>query len=94
MKIDYILTFDKGEQKFGQCEIDPVFPTKDSAVYYFKGLTACSKRHLIKVSMCINCTTQPEIDKLPKWFMTANGKLWSDDLGTIKWNKHWATTSA
>ena len=91
MKIDYILTFNKGKQSFGQCEVDSVFPTKESAVYYFKGLTATSKRHLIKVSMCDE--TDNPID-LPQWFIDANGKLWSDDLGTIKHNKYWATTSA
>lgn len=91
MKIDYILTFDKGRQSFGVCEVDTVFPTKDSAVYYFKGLTANSKRHLIKVSMCVQ-TNSPV--NLPKWYMDANGKLWSDDLGTVRYNKYWGSLSA
>lgn len=88
MKINYILTFDKGQQTFGECEIDPVFPTKESAIYYFKGLTSLNKRHLLKVSMCMNTIN---LNAIPKWFMDSNGKLWSDDLGTVKYNKHWAT---
>lgn len=93
MKIDYILTFDKGRQTFGRCEIDGDFPTKESAVYFFKGLVNGQKRHLIKVSMCIHCD-QEKWKQLPQWYMDSDGKLWSDDLGTVRWNKHWGTLSA
>jgi hypothetical protein len=86
MRINYILTFDKGNQTFGSCEVDPIFPTKESAVYYFKGLVSNLKRHLIKVSLCAK-TSDP--NGMPEWILECGGKLWSDDLGTVIYNKYW-----
>ncbi len=89
-EIDYVLTFDKGKQTFGNCCVE-MFDTKKEAVAFFKGMVTHQKRHLIKVSMCCVCDAPVPSNILPPWYMDCNGKLWSDDLGTVKYNKYWVS---
>lgn len=79
MKFDYILTFDTAPQEFGEGEITPFFRSADVAVGYFKGLTAGRTSPLVKVSICAHTASAKS---LPSWYLKANGKLWSEDLGT------------
>jgi hypothetical protein len=82
MRVNCILTFDKGKQEFINIDLQKCWPTKADAVQHFTSLVKGKRKHLIKVSMCANTT------KLPAWYMDASGKLWSDDLGTDKFNPY------
>ena len=90
LEIHYILTFDKGRQSIGTVFLDDEIDSKKETVAYFKGMVAHQKRHLLKVSMYASCDAPVPSQILPRWFIESNGKLWSDDLGTVKYNKHWA----
>jgi len=48
--LEYILTFDSGQQVFGESTFSQVFSDKDQAIVYFKTLSACESRHLLRKS--------------------------------------------
>lgn len=77
IELEYILTFNESEQEIGRLSLKTFFPTKQAAVWFFKGMIFSSGDELIKVSMCVfhNSAT-------PEWYRNANGKLYAKDLGT------------
>lgn len=71
-----ILTFDVGIQKFRSTANYRFLQSKESTVAHFQKVAANKHgRKLVKVSMCLIGNEEP-----PKWYLEANGKLWSDDL--------------